>query len=539
MSYNESYVLPRREFSRYGKRYNKLSKGGGVYHHETFDGKRYAVKSISYDGIIEENCIREVAILIRLQHQGIIRIIDVCITSDYFHIILPMAMMSLSDLIDLSWSRGVYLLSDDEMRIKRISYQIINAVDYCHSKGILNLDIKPPNILIFEDDKINICDFGLSCGYLNDYNKMFPEMAYTIWYRAPEIIFDEYFDKKSEYWALGCVLNEIYTGYPLFGCTDTTGMMLLLLQTYGDITNMYPSISTDEWKERGKPRMEILSDFKGHPSIGFAIKSLLNINPRDRPALDFVLSSAYFNDIRKDYPAVNEVKSVVDILKLRERIPKDRSKDLPSAEYIMSIYDWMLGLILNLDVNEGFFFLAQNYMETCLNKRNFKKEELHLLGFVCIIISTGLTLMSSNDIRRLIERLNLPEKEKVIVMYKDMLEILNFDLIQSTSFDFMKEFTVVAGTDDQEIIFLANVLLLLLTIEKDLYFHFKPSDFAASCLYIASVYFDKRPAVPLTSEIKKFTRIFRSMEVYNKTRVYMQFGDNHKIEKIQEMCYNI
>ncbi len=41
-------------------------------------------------------------------------------------------------------------------------YQLINGVNYCHSRRIIHRDLKPQNILVTEDQTIKIADFGLA-----------------------------------------------------------------------------------------------------------------------------------------------------------------------------------------------------------------------------------------------------------------------------------------------------------------------------------------------------------------------------------------
>ena len=48
------------------------------------------------------------------------------------------------------------------MHIQAIMYNTICAVNWIHKVGVLHRDIKPSNILIDEDCKIRLCDFGLA-----------------------------------------------------------------------------------------------------------------------------------------------------------------------------------------------------------------------------------------------------------------------------------------------------------------------------------------------------------------------------------------
>ena len=50
---------------------------------------------------------------------------------------------------------------DDELLVK-VMYQVLNALAFLHSAGVMHRDIKPENILIDSEGKIKLCDFGLA-----------------------------------------------------------------------------------------------------------------------------------------------------------------------------------------------------------------------------------------------------------------------------------------------------------------------------------------------------------------------------------------
>lgn len=58
------------------------------------------------------------------------------------------------------------LHSLDEQETKQIIYQLILALDYCHSNRVIHRDLKPQNILINKEDlRIKLADFGLARTY--------------------------------------------------------------------------------------------------------------------------------------------------------------------------------------------------------------------------------------------------------------------------------------------------------------------------------------------------------------------------------------
>ena len=84
--------------------------------------------------------------------------------------------------------------------IKKISLNIALGIKFLHSKKIIHGDIKPQNILIY-NNIAKISDFGLSC---YEYHIPF-KILYTKEYRPPETDYSV----KSDIWAFGCTLYEI------------------------------------------------------------------------------------------------------------------------------------------------------------------------------------------------------------------------------------------------------------------------------------------------------------------------------------------
>ncbi len=133
--------------------------------------KLFAIKSISKKNINEkdlEEMIKEVEILSTLDHPNIIKFMETYNDEYYFHIVMEVAKGK--DVFDKIIEEGV--LTEDT--VAHITYKVLSALIYCHSKGICHRDIKPENIL-FEhqsnEGEIKLIDFGLSRKY-NDQEKM-------------------------------------------------------------------------------------------------------------------------------------------------------------------------------------------------------------------------------------------------------------------------------------------------------------------------------------------------------------------------------
>ncbi|KAF8484049.1 kinase-like domain-containing protein [Russula ochroleuca] len=98
---------------------------------------------------------------------------------------------------------------DDEL-IKRVFIQIIDALDFCHSRGVYHRDLKPENILVSSlsgDIEVFVADFGLATT-----NKMTASSCGTPCFMSPESLIPRhkpYSTVEGDVWALGCILAEM------------------------------------------------------------------------------------------------------------------------------------------------------------------------------------------------------------------------------------------------------------------------------------------------------------------------------------------
>lgn len=94
----------------------------------------------------------------------------------------------------------------DDQRAKSIFKQILKALRYCHSKGVIHRDIKLENILIDAKGKTTLIDFGL-CDVLSNPGQDSEKFCGSMDYVAPEVIArPNYNGKQADCFSLGVVL---------------------------------------------------------------------------------------------------------------------------------------------------------------------------------------------------------------------------------------------------------------------------------------------------------------------------------------------
>ncbi|CAF0862136.1 unnamed protein product [Adineta ricciae] len=125
------------------------------------------------------------------------------------------------------------ILKDTHKRY--VMYQLLKAMKYLHSANVIHRDMKPSNVLINQQCRVKICDFGLARSlnyiYEDPQHPALTEYVATRWYRAPEILLaSTKYTKGVDMWSIGCILGEILLGKPLFQGTSTFNQLERILQ---------------------------------------------------------------------------------------------------------------------------------------------------------------------------------------------------------------------------------------------------------------------------------------------------------------------
>ena len=90
-------------------------------------------------------------------------------------------------------------------QIKLFLFQLINGVNYCHSRRIIHRDLKPQNLLVDRSGVLKIADFGLARAFGIPIKTLTHEIE-TLWYRAPEVLLGQkQYSLGVDIWAVGCI----------------------------------------------------------------------------------------------------------------------------------------------------------------------------------------------------------------------------------------------------------------------------------------------------------------------------------------------
>lgn len=187
-------------------------------------GEFFAVKSITKARVPHLDFVRrEVEILKEMDHPNIIRLYNVF--EDTNKIYLVTELCTGGEL----YEKVVKYDHFEEEVVARWCQQILQAVQYLHSKDIVHRDLKPENFLFTneeEDSPIKIIDFGLSI--LNDTPLgVLREPVGSPHYVAPEVLLRSY-TSKCDIWSIGAVTYTLLSGLlPFNGKTDKDTLRLV------------------------------------------------------------------------------------------------------------------------------------------------------------------------------------------------------------------------------------------------------------------------------------------------------------------------
>src|ERR1700758_2689942 len=153
----------------------------------------------------------------RLHHSGIVSVFDVGENPENHDPYIVLEYVQ-GESLNRILSREKKLTLE---RSLKLAEAIADALDYAHAQGVIHRDIKPANILITQEGRAKIADFGIA--KLNLAHFTVPgRVLGTPAYMAPEQLSGESVDGRSDLFSLGVILYAIVTGHSPFQGTSAT-----------------------------------------------------------------------------------------------------------------------------------------------------------------------------------------------------------------------------------------------------------------------------------------------------------------------------
>ncbi|XP_028794625.1 CBL-interacting serine/threonine-protein kinase 3 [Neltuma alba] len=286
-----------------------------------------AIKILEKEKVLKhkmaEQIRREIATMKLIKHPNVVRLYEVMGSRTKIYIVLE--FVTGGELFDKIVNHG--RMSEKEART--YFQQLINAVDYCHSRGVYHRDLKPENLLLDAHGQLKVSDFGLSAlsQQIKDDGLLHTTCG-TPNYVAPEVLDDRGYDgATADLWSCGVILFVLLAGYLPF---DDPNIM-----------NLYKKISAAE--------------FTCPPWISFSARKLitriLDPNPVTRITISEILGDEWF---KKDYkPPVFEEKGETNLDDIEavfrdseEHLVTEKKEEQPTAINAFELISMSKGLNL-------------------------------------------------------------------------------------------------------------------------------------------------------------------------------------------------
>jgi len=144
----------------------------------------------------------------------------------------PALIMEYVDTGDLDFRPLYKSFTDYDIRF--YIHEVLKALDYCHSKGIMHRDVKPHNIMIdHANKKLRLIDWGLAEFYHphQDYNVR----VASRYFKGPELLIDlQTYDYSLDMWSLGCMFaGMIFQKEPFFQGKDNYDQLVKIAKVLG------------------------------------------------------------------------------------------------------------------------------------------------------------------------------------------------------------------------------------------------------------------------------------------------------------------
>uniref|UniRef100_UPI0037E92D44 death-associated protein kinase 3 n=1 Tax=Semicossyphus pulcher TaxID=241346 RepID=UPI0037E92D44 len=248
-------------------------KSSGIEYAAKFIKKRRL--SSSRRGVSREEIEREVNILREIQHSNIITLHD--IFENKTDVILILELVSGGELFDFLAEKE----SLTEEEATQFLKQILDGVQYLHSKRIAHFDLKPENIMLLDKNvpnpRIKLIDFGIAHQIKagNEFKNIFGTPEFV----APEIVNYEPLGLEADMWSIGVITYILLSGASPF-----------LGETKQETLTNISAVNYDFDEEYFSNTSELAKDF---------IRRLLVKDPKKRMTIDDSLEHPWIKVIKR------------------------------------------------------------------------------------------------------------------------------------------------------------------------------------------------------------------------------------------------
>ncbi|XP_060085994.1 calcium/calmodulin-dependent protein kinase kinase 1-like [Ylistrum balloti] len=293
-----------------------------------------------------ERVYREIAILKKLDHPNIVRLVEVLDDPDEDNLYMVFELLEKGEVLEVPTPTP--LSEDTAWRYFR---DIVVGIEYLHFQKIIHRDIKPSNLLLGDDGHIKIADFGVSNEFTGTDISL-TNTAGTPAFSAPETLKDgkeEFGGKALDIWAMGITLYSFVFGQVPFPPKDDYIMGLHRRILNDPVT--FPSVPkiSEQMKDLILKMLEkdpnnriLLPDIKVHPWV--TKDGEFPLPTEEENCILVTVTQEDINNVVKHVPKIETVILVKSILKqksfrnpyrdkshVKEEFQKGRSHSAPDT----------------------------------------------------------------------------------------------------------------------------------------------------------------------------------------------------------------
>ncbi|PQQ14596.1 casein kinase II subunit alpha-2 [Prunus yedoensis var. nudiflora] len=181
--------------------------------------------------------------------------------------------------------------------IRYYIYELLKALDYCHSQGIMHRDVKPHNVMIdHELRKLRLIDWGLAEFY--HPGKEYNVRVASRYFKGPELLVDlQDYDYSLDMWSLGCMFaGMIFRKEPFFYGHDNHDQLVKIAKEL-----LQFNLSNKVKRHSRKPWSKFINADNQHlvsPEAIDFLDKLLRYDHQDRLTAKEAMGHPYFSQVR-------------------------------------------------------------------------------------------------------------------------------------------------------------------------------------------------------------------------------------------------
>ncbi|CUM65513.1 uncharacterized protein PRCAT00003159001 [Priceomyces carsonii] len=207
--------------------------------------------------------------------------------------------------------RSLYHIFTD-FDIRYYMYELLKALDYSHSMGIMHRDVKPHNVMIDHEKRLlRLIDWGLAEYY-------HPGTEYNVrvasrFFKGPELLVDfRLYDYSLDLWSYGCMLaSMVFKKEPFFHGKSNTDQLVQIVRVLGSddlhkYLQKYELSLSDEYEDLGyynrRPWKRFINEQNQHlisDELLDFLDNLLRYDHQERLTAKEAMAHPYFDPIRK------------------------------------------------------------------------------------------------------------------------------------------------------------------------------------------------------------------------------------------------